>query len=41
MAKSIQEKPIGLMEKKTFNEKAHQYVEKHLRKTHHSDGKRF
>jgi len=27
--------------KKTFNEKAHQYVEKHLRKTHHSDGKRF
>jgi hypothetical protein len=40
MAKSIQEKPIGLMEK-TFNEKAHQYEEKHLRKTHHSDGKRF
>ena len=27
--------------KKTFNEKAHQYEEKHLRKTHHSDGKRF
>jgi hypothetical protein len=33
MAKSIQEKPIDLMEK-TFHEKAHQYVEKHLRKTH-------
>jgi len=40
MAKSIQEKPIGLMEKNIY-EKAHQYVEKHLRKTHHSDGKRF